>query len=425
MIPTPTPVPAVAQNLKHYGDVCVNNNECESGTCDAGGGSRNIGAKKSCTAATVAENVTSIAMATGPFVVAFGGIAAAPVIAEALTGIAATNAAGGTGLATLPLATYSYATAAITASPALQTTIAVATLSQLPASIYACQIYGSDSPQCQYTAMGITSSYFSDVIGTEQALQGSAQVVKQNIVQPVVTAAKNYVNTITDPIGDTSNFRLTNAPSMQGQMLDNSLIEDFYGTAGTANSQGSQLAKYITGLDYTDPNLPDLLINDINIIRAKYNLPPRDMAFEDPYEYQRQLTALVQQKAGTTIIPEGDRLAFFESNPEAGGVFNSNDNAILTKYPRYDLYPENPQGALNTQGTVLTHEVVHALQNKYYSGMPIERMEYEAYLATISQNWLKKASPAEIVNMLFDYKINGSVSWWYKDQGLIPSWVNP
>jgi len=62
----------------------------------------------------------------------------------------------------------------------------VATLSQGPLVVIACQTQGADSPQCQYAAMGITAGYFSDVIGSEQALQASAQQV-QSVAQQGLT----------------------------------------------------------------------------------------------------------------------------------------------------------------------------------------------------------------------------------------------
>lgn len=103
-------------------------------------------------------------------------------------------------IANLPNAAIVMAQNALAGSSILRTAAAVATLSQFPASIIACQTYGADSPACQYAAMGITAGYFSDVIGSEQALQSSAQQVKTvaqqglNELSYALSSAKSILN---------------------------------------------------------------------------------------------------------------------------------------------------------------------------------------------------------------------------------------
>ena len=111
---------------------------------------------------------------------ALGGIVAAPVV----TPIAAQAAAGNLSIAAL------MAQNALAASPALQTAAAVATLSQFPLAIIAHDKYGSDSPQYQYAAMGITAGYFSDVISSEQALQNAVQPA-DDLINQLLTRYKS------------------------------------------------------------------------------------------------------------------------------------------------------------------------------------------------------------------------------------------
>jgi len=88
--------------------------------------------------------------------------------------------------ANIPNAALIMAQNALAGSSTLQTAAAVATLSQGPLAVIACQTQGADSPQCQYAAMGITAGYFSDVIGSEHALQASGQTINTNVIRPLI-----------------------------------------------------------------------------------------------------------------------------------------------------------------------------------------------------------------------------------------------
>ena len=120
----------------------------------------------------------------------FGGMGTGLAVGSLALGGAALLPAGG-----LPVAAL-MAQNAIAASPVLQTVAAVATLSQAPLAIIACQTYGADSPACQMTAAGITAGFFTDPIGTLQGLQASAQQVS-NVVDQGFNA---FINS---PIGNT------------------------------------------------------------------------------------------------------------------------------------------------------------------------------------------------------------------------------
>ena len=114
----------------------------------------------------------------------FSGLGTGLAAGSAALGGAALLPAGG-----LPVAAL-MAQNALAASPALQTAAAVATLSQFPLAIIAHDKYGSDSPQYQYAAMGITAGYFSDVISSEQALQNAVQPA-DDLINQLLTRYKS------------------------------------------------------------------------------------------------------------------------------------------------------------------------------------------------------------------------------------------
>ena len=142
-----------------------------------------------------------------------GGMASGLAVSGAVVGGAAVASVGGPGVA------YLMAQNAIAGSSTLQTAAAVATLSQFPASIIACQTQGTDSPACQYGAMGITTGFFADPIGTLQGLQASAQQV-QSVAQAGLSNLQTNTSNLFNPFSDWDNFSLTNAPSMKGQLLE-------------------------------------------------------------------------------------------------------------------------------------------------------------------------------------------------------------
>ena len=127
----------------------------------------------------------------------FSGLGTGLAAGSAALGGAALLPAGG-----LPVAAL-MAQNTLAGSSTLQTAAAVATLSQFPASIIACQTQGADSPACQMGAAGITSGLFTDPIGTFQSLQTSAQQV-QSVAQQGLTELSFASSILNLPNADNS-----------------------------------------------------------------------------------------------------------------------------------------------------------------------------------------------------------------------------
>jgi len=181
--------------LKADGSLCNANEECASGYCydnstmtiGSGDGIPNFSLARcqpysfdTHIAATKQANATASKVAVTGLALEFGAVAliqAAPAV---------WSLAGGS-VAQVPLAAYSYGTAAIATSPVLQTGLAIATLSQGPATVSVCEKYGAFSSECILTVGGVTSGYFIDPLGSEQALQTSYQQLQ-------TTAQEGFVN---------------------------------------------------------------------------------------------------------------------------------------------------------------------------------------------------------------------------------------
>lgn len=445
-----TPAIATSQTPKTNGTICTADSECSSGSCqqkttalptkyctDSNTGltatyntlntvtfgafgnyvqtNQDIAAQNpQASYLKKAFNIQNVAASAklGTVLTAKGAIivAAAPVITPVITQAAAAFGSAAT-------LAYINATNAIAQSPTLQTTAALATLSQGPIAIAACEIYGSNSLQCQYAGMGITSSYFSDVIGTEQTLQGSVQVINQNVVQPAVTRVSNYINTSTDPIGDTSNFRLTNAPNMQGPSLSTSVENS--NTIFSGDTTLNPLVSAATGEKYTDINDPEFIaamINDNAIIRQKYNLPSNALQINNPEEYIYTLTKQSEQ-LGVPVTDVRNLEAFLRDNPNAGGLHTSGGEAFGSQ----PFIAINPSKDVIQQANVLTHEFIHASQTQYAS-MPIEIVEYEAYVGSM-RNPLNLLE-GKLRNYFFGISISGSSYYFNSVNGIAAPWMN-
>ncbi|MGB2790937.1 MAG: hypothetical protein IPJ67_01015 [Candidatus Moraniibacteriota bacterium] len=186
-----------------------------------------------------------------------------------------------------------------------------------------------------------------------------------------------------------------------------------------------QLAEHITGLKLNDPTFLDRLIQDQNIIRSKYRLPQRDMRFDQPSEYEKMLREMAKN-SNVAIRSKSECGKFFAENHAAGGVFLPESNKIGIDINRNDLetYSKN-------LGT-FEHELIHAFQENQSSGMPIELMEYEAYIAGFNLQFLngkrkEGGNVEEYLDTMFNM-IGGSVGIWYKSQSkgrdtpLEPKW---
>ncbi len=186
-------------------------------------------------------------------------------------------------------------------------------------------------------------------------------------------------------------------------------------------SKSSRLAEYITGLRPSDPRMADRIIEDQKIIRAKYHLPPREVMFDSPTEYEHALKEMAQ-KNNVTIKDKSECGRFFDTY-FASGFYTDTTHSAVVGINRND-------GNSYARGLgVLEHELIHAEQHVHQKNMPVELMEYEAYVAGLNTRIVKER-PEDIEFMVFGFLILGSVKVWYKqlNEGIEPgavSMINP
>ncbi len=183
-------------------------------------------------------------------------------------------------------------------------------------------------------------------------------------------------------------------------------------TIASRETSGGRLLEYVTGLSLENPDVVvERLTQDQKIIRAKYGLPERTMRFDAPVEYERILRARAKEY-GIAIRSPMEFGSYFEEHGYAGGLHDS-----ATKRIGIGLGKDTLDDYQRWLG-ILEHEIIHAGQNKHFPGMPIELMEYEAYVAGSAFGHLREESPEEMRDSLetfFDLLIGGSVRHWYDE----------
>lgn len=174
------------------------------------------------------------------------------------------------------------------------------------------------------------------------------------------------------------------------------------------SSYAVQLCEYVTGLKADDPRLFERLRAEKERIRAKYELPPREMRLRAPSEFEEALVKIAK-KYGIQIRPTAEFGEFFAKHP-AGGVNDSSENRVGVDINR------NDRGEYIRSLGILEHELIHAMQGLLYPRMPIEIQEYEAYLGANIEKLETPESPEEqatAVEIIFSSFIGGSVDFWY------------
>lgn len=181
----------------------------------------------------------------------------------------------------------------------------------------------------------------------------------------------------------------------------------------------TKLAEYITGLRPDNPMIVERLIEDQKIIRAKYGLPKRE-AINNPYEYELTLRKIAGS-LGVSIKSRSECGSFFEEYNNVGAAHFEKENKIGVDIDRSNLK------SYSKSMSTLEHELIHALQHKNSPRMPIELMEYEAYVACGNNELLRE--DLELVKTIFQYLIGASVMHWYsqesKNRGeeVSPKWM--
>jgi hypothetical protein len=188
-------------------------------------------------------------------------------------------------------------------------------------------------------------------------------------------------------------------------------------------SEASKLAEYITGIRPEDPRMLDRLIIDQKILRTKYNLPSLESRKEYSFaEYERILYEIAE-KNNVIIRDKNEHVRFFEKYM-ANASYDEDLHSIFIDMKR------NTDNEYGKSLITLEHELIHAEQEIHGKGMPIELMEYEAYVASMNMPKFKDA-PGDIEPVLFSFCIGVSTNIWYAqnkegEKGFTePIWRNP
>lgn len=175
-----------------------------------------------------------------------------------------------------------------------------------------------------------------------------------------------------------------------------------------------RLIEYITGHRMDDvqsiERLMDRLRKDQPIVVKKYNLPDRSLLTTSLTQFETKLRDLAK-KLNIIIKQRVEAGSFFIEYPHAGGVYLSPSHALAV-----DVVRDTPTSyEKSLEG--LEHELIHAFQHQKYPRMPIELMEYEAYVATTK---LEESSSI----WSFCESLSHSVHYGYAQRGSTPEWDN-
>lgn len=185
-----------------------------------------------------------------------------------------------------------------------------------------------------------------------------------------------------------------------------------------AQSFSSRLSEYLTGLKPEDPRMIERLKRDQEIIRAKYNLPNPNLPLT---EFERALIRIAENM-DVKIRSKAEFSKFFKEEPFAAAV-HLGEGKISVDINRAGL--NEYYRSLN----VLEHELIHAIQDKRSRSMPIELMEYEAYVAGANIEYLEN-NPEAIDKIFFNFFVGISVNIHYRrlseERGreVVPEWDN-
>ncbi len=142
-------------------------------------------------------------------------------------------------------------------------------------------------------------------------------------------------------------------------------------------------------------------------VRIKYGLPECADKWDFPVSYIQKIEQLAKENK-IEIRPKHEFQLFFEEN-KAGALTSKSvfrDNTIIAEQHQPDDW-----WALRARANQLSHEIVHALQNIMFPGMPDHIAEQEAYA-------YQQFNPGEIIYK--SYSPEDIASWVNKT---IPEWV--
>lgn len=141
-------------------------------------------------------------------------------------------------------------------------------------------------------------------------------------------------------------------------------------------SPESRLCKELLGQDYEeDPeSVFDKMNADRKEIAQKYSIPLLFEQGQDYKKYAQELVDFASRENIPVLYVDSSRL---ESEGAAAGRTSSGDIAV----PKID-FDKSTTSQIYNWSVRLGHELIHALQERKEPNMPIEKAEYEAYVAT-------------------------------------------
>ncbi len=295
---------------------------------------------------------------------------------------------------------YAYGTAALTTLPAsIQTAAAItgtmAGYAGVAAGTVACAV----------------NPYSEGCIAYIAGIQGDPTALAQ-----LANSADDLINSVfANSFNKT--FSWANSSLSPNTNIDDAANAYFDGSATQIlKYQTNKYLKSVTGYNIDDGMLPTVMARDSRIVKTKYGIPSSELNNSNPYEYKNQLIAIA--KANDIDIIPSYQTTFFDKCTIAGGVcFDAGDvfarTTVVIKEGD-DLIRDN---------RILTHELVHGLQNKKYPSMPIEVREYEAYLSEMNPIKIETIMDPADANFQAGF-MRGSVNYWYEQQGLISPFIN-
>lgn len=130
--------------------------------------------------------------------------------------------------------------------------------------------------------------------------------------------------------------------------------------------------------------LGGLMVQDKSIVRGKYGLPPEMLLHDNPGEYYRQIIK-IGQETGVELRDIREFAGFFQQRI-ATAVHMGGNNTIAMNL----LKDNDGVDSAVSKARTLEHETIHALQLSKYPQMSLIRREYEAYIASANERFLKQ-----------------------------------
>ena len=168
--------------------------------------------------------------------------------------------------------------------------------------------------------------------------------------------------------------------------------------------RNERLVEHLLGYNFNNPKIFDKLDDDQNRAIVKYGLPVREFMFQNPGEYENILRNMAKEN-GVIITGKSDCGSFFDKEGVEGAYF-IDDRKIGINIDR----SSQDEYILSLQ--TLRHELMHALQHKFYPNMSIEEREYEAHIS--GWNLVLLRENIEDLPKLFWNSVSSSVDFWYQ-----------